>query len=235
MSLVLNMVGGAGGAGLKETDAVLVVTVPTGSTVTATKGGVTLTPTMWVQAADNTLDCAIFSIKASLFDASNPWTVTATRGASHSSRTVVIDTNEQYDLRMAYEFWIFNNGVTSYTWSGTGGSITNNQLSLGTGFGGSDHYLTSAQIDVTNFNSLCAVSTYVSATSEGDLKDCRVGLASSLGNTAIAEVTLFAAVGESPGIGQMTLDISALTGSYYIGLFVRSNKTFRISQIWLEG
>lgn len=102
MSLTLNMVGGAGGAGLKDTDAVLVVTVPTGSTVTATKGGVTLTPTMWVTAAAPTLDCAIFSIKSSLFDAVNPWTVTATRGTSTASDTVIIDSNKQYDLELSY-------------------------------------------------------------------------------------------------------------------------------------
>lgn len=98
MSLVLNMVGGAGGAGLKDTDAVLVVTVPTGSTVTATKGGVTLTPTMWVTAADSTLDCAIFSIKASLFDAVSPWTVTATHGTVTRTAQVIISENKEYEM-----------------------------------------------------------------------------------------------------------------------------------------
>ena len=110
MSLVLNMVGGASGAGLKDTDAVLVVTVPTGSTVTAAKGGVTLTPTMWVTAADPTLDCAIFSIKSSLFDAVSP--VTATLEGKTSSKAVSVSSNQQYDVELRYSVYIYREGVS---------------------------------------------------------------------------------------------------------------------------
>lgn len=102
MSLVLNMVGGGSGGSLKDTDAVLIVTVPTGSTVTATKGGTTLTPTMWVKAADNTLDCAIFSIPASQFDSTTPWTIMATNGTDTASDTVLITTNQQYEVEIRY-------------------------------------------------------------------------------------------------------------------------------------
>ena len=109
MSLVLNMVGGGGGS-LKDTDAILTVTVPTGSTVTATKGGVTLTPTMWVQAADNTLDCALFVIAPSMFDAVNAWTVTATLGAKTASDTITINTNKQYDLLIVMTLYLYDNG-----------------------------------------------------------------------------------------------------------------------------
>lgn len=101
-----------GSGGLSASDAILVVTVPTGSTVTATKGGVTLTPTMWVTAADPTLDCAIFAISASLFDAVNPWTVTATLGTDSSSNTVIIDSNNQYDLELRYSVYIYREGVS---------------------------------------------------------------------------------------------------------------------------
>lgn len=104
MSYVFNMVGssGGGGSGPSASDAILTVTVPTGSTVTMTKGGVTLTPTMWVQAADNTLDCALFVVAPSLFDAQNAWTVTASRSGDTASATVTIDSNEQYDLELSY-------------------------------------------------------------------------------------------------------------------------------------
>lgn len=87
-----------GGSGPSASDAILTVTVPTGSTVTATKGGVTLTPTMWVQAADPTLDCALFVIASSLFDSQNAWTVTATLGSKVGTENVIIDTNKQFDL-----------------------------------------------------------------------------------------------------------------------------------------
>lgn len=86
---------------LKETDAILIVTVPTGSTVTATKNGVTLTPTIWVQNADNTRDSAIFSILSSTFDA-NAWTVTATLGAYTTSDTVTIDSAKEYSMELAF-------------------------------------------------------------------------------------------------------------------------------------
>lgn len=103
MSYVFNMVGGGSGSGgPSASDAILTVTVPTGSTVTMTKGGVTLTPTMWVQAADPTLDCALFVISPSLFDAQNPWTVTATLGTNTASDTVTISTNKQYDIVLSY-------------------------------------------------------------------------------------------------------------------------------------
>lgn len=120
MSLVFNMVGGAGGAGLKDTDAVLIVTVPTGSTVTATKGGVTLTPTMWVTAVDPTLDCAIFVIKASLFDSQNAWSVTASLSGITASDTVTIDSNKEYELRIKYPVYLYRDG-TEYVTFGTSG------------------------------------------------------------------------------------------------------------------
>lgn len=90
--------GGSGGP--SASDAILTVTVPTGSTVTMTKGGVSVTPTMWVQAADNTLDCALFVISPSLFDSQNAWTVTATNGISSASATVTISTNNAYDMEL---------------------------------------------------------------------------------------------------------------------------------------
>lgn len=102
MSLTFNMVGGGGGGKLKDTDAVLVVTVPTGSTVTATKGGTTLTPTIWVKAADQALDCAIFSIPASQFDSTTPWTITATDGTNTASKTILIVSNKEYEVKLSY-------------------------------------------------------------------------------------------------------------------------------------
>ena len=99
-----------GGSGPSASDAILTVTVPTGSTVTATKGGVTLTPTMWVQAADNTLDCALFVIQPSLFDSQNAWTVSATLGTDTASDTLTINSNSQYDLTLEYGTILFDNG-----------------------------------------------------------------------------------------------------------------------------
>ena len=109
MIFVVGSSGGSGGP--SSSDAILTVTVPTGSTVTATRGGVTLTPTMWVQAADNTFDCALFVIAPSLFDSQNAWTVTATLGTDTASDTVTISSNEQYDVYLTFIPYLIKNGV----------------------------------------------------------------------------------------------------------------------------
>ena len=100
--------GGSGGSALKDTDAILNLTVPTGSSVTMTKGAVTLTPTIWTKNADSTFDCAIFSVPASTFD-STAWTVTATLGTDTASKTIVIDSALEYEIEIEYKYWIVKN------------------------------------------------------------------------------------------------------------------------------
>ena len=108
-----------GGSGPSASDAILTVTVPTGSTVTMTKGDATLTPTMWVQAADPTLDCALFVIGPSLFDAQNAWTITATLGLNTASDEVTIDSNEKYEISLSYVLVLYSYGSSSVSWQPT--------------------------------------------------------------------------------------------------------------------
>lgn len=226
------VVGGGGGGKLKDTDAVIVATVPTGSTVTATKGGTTLTPTMWVKATDSTLDCAIFSIPASQFDSTTPWTVTATLGTETASETVLITTNKEYEVELSYSLYLYNNGdlCTAVTggWSYAAFLNTSNYSAgtLNTAHNGTTCYLsangvnkqisavTVNKIDVTNYNALrIEVSDYTFAGSgyrELDLVSSR-GSASS----PAAQVRI-----ESTGI--FDVDVSSITGSYYIGLYLNS-------------
>lgn len=231
MSLTLNMVGGGGGK-LKDTDAVLIVTVPTGSTVTATKGGTTLTPTMWVKAADNTLDCAIFSIPASQFDSTTPWTVTATLGTQTASDTVLISENAEYDLELSYGFYLYNNGDlrTAVTggWSYAAFLNTSNYSAgtLDTAYNGTTCYLSASgstrqisavtenKIDVTNYRAMrIEVSNFIFAGSGYRELD----LVSSRGN-----VSSPAAKVQINSTGTFTVDVSSITGSYYIGLYLNS-------------
>lgn len=109
MSLTLNMVGGGGGK-LKDTDAILSVTAPTGSAITATKGAVTLMPTIWAKSDDNTLDVGIFIIHASQFD-SNPWTVTATLDNNSRSATVVINSAKEYEIALSLVTYLIKDGL----------------------------------------------------------------------------------------------------------------------------
>lgn len=103
--------GSGGGSGPSASDAILTVTAPAGSTVTATKGGTSLTPTMWTAAADATQECALFVIPAAQFDATTPWTVTATNGTDTASDTVTISENKQYDVELTYFVYIIRHGV----------------------------------------------------------------------------------------------------------------------------
>jgi len=96
------ILGGGGSGGPTAQDAILLATVPAGSTVTATKSGVTVTPTLWVSAADSSLEAALFVFAPAQFDSVNPWTITATAGTSTASTTVLITTNKEYAVAISY-------------------------------------------------------------------------------------------------------------------------------------
>lgn len=238
------MVGGAGGAGLKDTDAVLVVTVPTGSSVTATKGGVTLTPTMWVTDADPTLDCAIFSIKSSLFDAANPWTVTATLGTGTASDTVIIDSNKQYDVGpIRYPLVLYDSGnqyvdVTGGWEFKPYGSASSSAVTFGE---------TDIDINPVNNYSTCVgtvsmVGTEIAAfsTLKAELQvlstggDTRVGIMPNynLGSSGIDNKWTVVEIYTTTGTFTASVDISAITTGYVLLASWKQHTKF--SKIWLE-
>ena len=102
---------GKNGGEISDTDAVLIVLKPTGSTVTATKGGIVLTPTMRVKSDNSDFDYALFMIPASMFDSQNAWTVQDALG----SKTIIIDDNRQYTLKLYVEYLRSLAAQTSYT------------------------------------------------------------------------------------------------------------------------
>lgn len=231
MSLVLNMVGGSGGGKLKDTDAVLVVTVPTGSTVTATKSGTTLTPTMWVKAADNTLDCAIFSIPASQFDSTTPWTITATLGTYSATATVTIDSNKQYDLSMAAK-WFIRDGVLVNPLFEIFGNVTASQGSgvytiqtTSNNTGG----LKAANVDLSRFTTIVLElssgceswkGTGVPAVGFGNgIKVSDDNVVGFTGSTYLSNAT------GNIGQGQYTVDVSAVDGSCEVACSVGGSKS----------
>lgn len=145
-----------GGGGPSASDAILTVTVPTGSTVTAVKGGVTLTPTMWVQAADATLDCALFVIAPAQFDSVNPWTVTATDGTTTLVDTVIINSNKQFSIGFVTKYFI-HNGILVDPTLVIFGNVTASQVgdvyavkTISNNTGG----LKAVSVDLTSFTSL---------------------------------------------------------------------------------
>ena len=110
MSMVFNVVGG-GSKGASNTDAVLHVTVPTGSEVIMARTGMSLTPTIWTSNFDNTKDIAIFFIGSAFFSNSDAWTVTATLNSNSVSKTIIISENKKYDMFLAYDLALMANGA----------------------------------------------------------------------------------------------------------------------------
>ena len=232
MSLTFNMVGGGGGGKLKNTDAVLIVTVPTGSTVTATKGGVTLTPTMWVKAADASLDCAIFSVPASKFDSTTPWTITAMDGTNTASTTVLITTNKEYEVTLSFALFIYDAGdqcsSTTGGWNGNGTytlSATYIDVPLASG-GAYANVYTNAKIDLTDYQILYFEWDGSIRVGSGGTNLTMWVASTQISNTSISIPSgaviqnVVGGGGSSQGtydLGERQLDVSNLSGEYYIG------------------
>ena len=73
-----------GGGSLSNSNAVLLVTIPSGCAITVTKNGLALNPTIWTSESDQSKDIAIFTIPSSKFDGTNPWVVTISDGNNNS-------------------------------------------------------------------------------------------------------------------------------------------------------
>ena len=104
---------GGGGGGLADGSALLSVTVPAESTVTATKNGATVTPSLWLLGTDASTEVALFAFTPAQFDSATPWTITATLGEDSASDTVLITTNKEYEIVLSYAYYFYKNG-TSY-------------------------------------------------------------------------------------------------------------------------
>ena len=244
MSLVFNGVylvdNGGGGGGPSGSDAILTVSVPTGSTVTATKGGVTLTPTMWVQAADATLDCALFVINPNLFDALNAWTVTATLGIDTASDTVIISSNKQYDLVLSYSqyTYIYKRGYINTTLTGgltNSGYIYGSTALTAATYNANNIYIatdncagTSNVIDLTNYTTIYYVSR---AGNQYALLHPWLCVASSK-NLNNYLIRIFP---ESATESIKSADISNVTGNYYIAAITSTANGYgNVYEIYLE-
>lgn len=245
---IFNMVcGGAGGGEIiLPTDAILRVIAPAGSTVTITKGLDTRTDTGHADADDPSLYDYYFIIHQSDFDGVNPWTVTATHGTDSSSTTIIIDTAQEYDIELEYGFYLYREG-NEYT-SVTGGYSYLRILSTSyaqvdptkepsyirlapSGSGKQSSAVTNNSIDLTDYSTLYINITEFDRTASG-YRDFIVKSARSSGTT-------FAGDTQITGTGVYSIDVSNLSGSYYIGVFCNSNSSsvhcyISFDKIWLE-
>ena len=197
-----------GGGGSKVV-ASIVVTYPAGSTLTCTLGSKVLT-------AKNTSGKWVFGLPST-----GNWVVKAVKDSKSKSATVNITAEGQTKtVELAYELILFDGGDNTSVTGGWTYTITNvgyndtsvrgDNLTVGTTLywlpgrgwngGGTDqanrdgYAHTKKKIDVTKYNTITAVSKYA----EGHL---------TVGNVSVALK-----------VGTVSLDISALTGSYEVRL-----------------
>ena len=209
--------------------AVIGVTYPSGSTCTCTNGSKTLT-------AKDTTGKALFVIPSA-----GTWTVKAVSGSKSTSKTVSITAEGQVEtVTLTFETILFDGGdntgvtggwaytITDYGYNDT--SVRGDNLTVSTTLywfpgrgwndGGTDqknrsgYAHTKKKIDVTNYNRITAVSKRAS----GHL---------TVGNASVALK-----------VGTVSLDISALTGSYEVRLGDTANgdhcSEVEISKLYLS-
>lgn len=242
---ILNMVGGGGG-GLKSTDAILRVIAPAGSTVTISKGGVSKSDLGHENASDTSLYDYYFIVHASQFDSVNPWTVTATDGVDTATDTIIIDSADEYDVELSYKFYLYKSG-NEYT-SVTGGfeylailsgsysevAPVKNASSIRLAPSGSSKQssaVTVNAIDLTDYSTLYVNITEFDRTASG-YRDFFVKSSRTSGTT-------FAGDTQIDNTGVFSIDVSSLSGSYYVGVFCNSSGSsvhcyISFDKIWLE-
>lgn len=210
--------------------AVIHVIAPSGSTVVFKKGSTTMKTVSSSDALPNNNDSTMQDYYCSVASGDyGSWTITATLGTDTESDTVTISTNKQYDIVLSYRVPLYYEGtyynnlsggfVTTQrrydagSAAGKNPTITNNttyfRFYIDTGGG---TYQTANKIDLTNFNVL-----RISA--KGYVKDANLRVGADTGATYWANsFVAFASVNgnSAPNRATFNIDISALSGQYYI-------------------
>ena len=216
--------------------AVISVTYPSGSVCTCTNGTLTLT-------AKDTTGKAIFVIPSA-----GTWTVKAVSGSKSTSKAVSITAKDQVQsVVLAYELILFNNGIIGgIKWDASKGDAANctNSVSDVIHLSGMTYDNgtvlvapsatrgISSAIDLTNYNKVnVRVKQVLSNTGTAKIY---VGTSALGDQTATANITLTAGQTSS-------LDISSVTGSKYISIYVRptggtyaNSIDVKFDKVWLE-
>lgn len=236
---------GSGGS-LQATDAILRVVAPAGSTVTISKGGVSKSDLGHENADDNTLYDYYFIIHQSQFDSINAWTITATDGVDTATDTIIINAADEYDVVLLYTFYLYNSGNEYTSLTGgfeylaiLGGSYTEvapvkNASSIRLAPSGSSKQssaVTVNGIDLTDYSTL-----YVNIT---EFDNTGSGYHDFIVKSSRTSGTTFAGDTQIDNTGVFSIDVSSLSGSYYIGVFCNSSGSsvhcyISFDKIWLE-
>lgn len=212
------------------------VTYPAGSTCTCTDGVTTLT----APDTSGTWACIVPN--------AGTWTVTATSGTETDSKAVAITTDGQsISVELSYATYLYNLGDTCDALTGgwqaigkynapidNGGykgspSVVNGTASLDISLEGScGLVVTKNKIDLTGYQTL---------TFRGDvttLGECSLAIWSSTTGDYMPSSVASAAISTTGVSVECSLDLSAITGSYYIGLALKNTNAIAMKQLYLE-
>lgn len=228
------------GIGSSKPYAVIGVTYPAGSTCTCTNGSKTLT-------AKDTTGKALFVIPSA-----GTWTVKAVSGSKSKSKAVSITAEGQIEtVVLSYELVLFDNGdVTSLTggWKATyyaenygSAKIADGLITIqgATAYGGSAAayqtlYMTKNKIDFTPYNAFKAHINTVSTNAALLIKTQQT--LEGWWDTPLTDGTCvgYKKLTTSDAGANASVDISSLTGSYYVGFLVDGNGKIVTPKVWLE-
>lgn len=212
------------------------ITYPAGSTCTCSDG----TTTLSAPDTSGTWACIVPN--------AGTWTVTSTSGTETDSKAVAITTDGQsISVELSYATYLYNLGDTCDALTGgwqaigkynapidNGGykgspSVVNGTASLDISLEGScGLVVTKNKIDLTGYQTL---------TFRGDvttLGECSLAIWSSTTGDYMPSSVASAAISTTGVSVECSLDLSAITGSYYIGLALKNTNAIAMKQLYLE-
>lgn len=218
-----------GNGRLMPTDALLHIIAPAGSLVTITKGSATETGLGHVNINDPTLYDYYFIIHQSQFDSITPWTVTATIWGVTSTESVLIDSSKAYDVIMPVpNLYLYNSGTYTSAYSSsnviTNGSVTEESTYISifsvTGSQKFAIYKRWENVDLTHYTTI-TLNITGKAPTDGDFESrifCTKNSSLTYGGNAEAHNDYYAKASAKWVNFVVTLDVSALTGVWYVGV-----------------
>lgn len=202
--------------------AVIAVTYPVGSICTCSNGTKTL-------KARDTSGKALFNVTV------GEWTVSCTDGSSTAGSMVSITAEGQIEsVALNYELVLYDSGDQHSTvtggWKNNSGTFTLNSDSMV--LEGEYHADASAFInnlvDLTDYNTLYFTLAY-SDDSSG--RSGAIGISKSNTNAAPSYAASISGINGNVSKTTKSIDISSITGSYYVGFSVNQNK-MTVYKVW---
>lgn len=213
------MVGRINAVGAGELRSVIAVTYPEGAICTCSNGTKTL-------RANGTSGKALFNVTV------GEWTVSSAYGNLTSSKTVSITEEGQGVSVDISEYWLYNSGIDNEAITG-GWHATNENSNLvfntvALSAGGKAFNTNKKAINLSGFQK---VELYVSDKDEA-ISTWVIGVFNSSGhNISMSPVAQYS---DSYMTGLCSIDVSSLSGDYYIGVGINRNVSADTGTHWMK-